>query len=98
VLGQQVGPNLSLVREVAAAGHTITNPTWSHDECLPGRTYVQLCDQIDRCNDALAEAGQHPTIFRAPGGKGARSPAPLHSSYACDALDDALGGLPVAID
>jgi peptidoglycan/xylan/chitin deacetylase (PgdA/CDA1 family) len=68
MIGEQVGANLSLVREVAAAGHTITNHTWNHDEQLPQRTYAQVCAQIDRCNDALAEAGQHPTIFRAPGG------------------------------
>lgn len=68
MIGRQVGANLSLVREVAAAGHTITNHTWSHDEGLPKRSYAQVCAQIDQCNDALAEAGQHPTIFRAPGG------------------------------
>jgi peptidoglycan/xylan/chitin deacetylase (PgdA/CDA1 family) len=68
MIGQQIAPNLSLVREVAAAGHTITNHTWNHDEQLPKRTYTQVLSQIDRCNDALANAGQHPTIFRAPGG------------------------------
>ena len=67
MIGRQVGSNLSLVREVSAAGHTITNHTWNHAD-LTHATYPQACSQIDRCNDALANANQHPTIFRAPYG------------------------------
>ena len=67
MIGQQIGANLSLVREVAAAGHTITNHTWDHADM---RRYnaARVTSEIDRCNDALAEAGQTPTIFRAPYG------------------------------
>jgi len=67
MIGEQIGDNLSLVREVAAAGHTITNHTWDHADL---RTYSanQVASEIDRCNDALAEAGQQPSIFRAPYG------------------------------
>ncbi len=72
MVGQQVGANLSLVREVSAEGHTITNHTWDHSD-LSQCTYSQILSQIDRCNDALANANQHPTIFRAPYGNWSRN-------------------------
>jgi peptidoglycan/xylan/chitin deacetylase (PgdA/CDA1 family) len=67
MIGSQVGANLSLVREVSAEGHTITNHTWNHAD-LTHATYAAVCSQIDRCNEALAAANQYPTIFRAPYG------------------------------
>ena len=72
MIGLQVGSNLSLVREVSAEGHTITNHTWNHAD-LTRATYAEVCSQIDRCNEALADANQHPTIFRAPYGNWATS-------------------------
>jgi peptidoglycan/xylan/chitin deacetylase (PgdA/CDA1 family) len=67
MIGEQVASNLSLVREVSAAGHTITNHTWDHAN-LQQLSYSQILSQIDRCNDALANANQTPTILRAPFG------------------------------
>ena len=67
MIGRQVGSNLSLVREVSSEGHTITNHTWDHSD-LTHLTFTQVCSQIDRCNEALSNANQHPTIFRAPYG------------------------------
>jgi peptidoglycan/xylan/chitin deacetylase (PgdA/CDA1 family) len=67
MIGSQVSANLSLVREVSAQGHTITNHTWNHAD-LSHLSVTQVLSQIDRCNDALANANQHPTIFRAPYG------------------------------
>ena len=67
MIGEQVNANLSLVREVSAAGHTITNHTWNHAD-LSHLTYAQVLSQMDRCNEALANANQTPTIFRAPYG------------------------------
>jgi peptidoglycan/xylan/chitin deacetylase (PgdA/CDA1 family) len=67
MIGRQVGPNLSLVREVSAEGHTITNHTWNHAD-LSKLSVAQVLSQMDRCNDALADANQHPTVFRAPYG------------------------------
>jgi peptidoglycan/xylan/chitin deacetylase (PgdA/CDA1 family) len=67
MIGRQIAANVGLVREVSAAGHIITNHTWSHAD-LQRCTYGQVCSEIDRCNQALAEAGQQPTIFRAPYG------------------------------
>ena len=72
MIGSQVGANLSLVREVSSEGHTITNHTWNHAD-LTHATFSQVCSQIDRCNDALSNANQHPTIFRAPYGNWATS-------------------------
>jgi peptidoglycan/xylan/chitin deacetylase (PgdA/CDA1 family) len=67
MIGRQIGANLSLVREVSAAGHTVTNHTWDHAD-LTHYSFSKVCSEIDRCNDALANADQHPTIFRAPYG------------------------------
>jgi peptidoglycan-N-acetylglucosamine deacetylase len=67
MIGRQVGSNLSLVREVSAEGHTITNHTWDHAD-LTHYSYGEVVSEMDRCNDALAQADQHPTIFRAPYG------------------------------
>jgi len=67
MIGGQVASNLSIVREVSAAGHTITNHTWNHADLLH-LTTKQVLSQIDRCNDALAAAEQSPSIFRAPYG------------------------------
>jgi peptidoglycan/xylan/chitin deacetylase (PgdA/CDA1 family) len=72
MIGRQIGANLSLVREVSAAGHTITNHTWDHAD-LTHYTFAHVCSEIDRCNDALADANQHPTIFRAPYGNWSKS-------------------------
>jgi len=72
MIGSQIRPNLSIVREVSAAGHTITNHTWNHAD-LSHLTVKQVLSQIDRCNDALAAAEQSPSIFRAPYGKWSKS-------------------------
>jgi peptidoglycan/xylan/chitin deacetylase (PgdA/CDA1 family) len=67
MIGAQIGANLSLVREVASAGHTITNHTWDHAD-MRRYSSARVLSEIDRCNEALAEAGQQPSIFRAPYG------------------------------
>ena len=72
MIGGQVGANLSLVREVSAEGHTITNHTWDHAD-LTHYSYNEVISEIDRCNEALANANQHPTIFRAPYGNWSRA-------------------------
>lgn len=67
MIGQQIGDNLSLVREVSAAGHVITNHTWDHAD-MRAYPLARVLSEVDRCNDALAAVDQHPTIFRAPFG------------------------------
>ncbi|WP_051450656.1 polysaccharide deacetylase family protein [Actinospica robiniae] len=67
MIGKQVRGNLALVREVSAAGHTITNHTWDHAD-MRKYSAARIVSEIDACNDALADANQQPTIFRAPYG------------------------------
>jgi peptidoglycan/xylan/chitin deacetylase (PgdA/CDA1 family) len=67
MIGRQVRGNLPLVREVSAAGHTITNHTWDHAD-MRAYSAARVVSEIDACNDALADAGQQPSIFRAPYG------------------------------
>jgi peptidoglycan-N-acetylglucosamine deacetylase len=67
MIGRQVGAAAGIVREVAAAGHAITNHTWDHADQtkLP---YGAIVSQIERTNDALAAVGVRPQIYRAPYG------------------------------
>ncbi|HEU5331367.1 MAG TPA: polysaccharide deacetylase family protein [Actinocrinis sp.] len=67
MIGQQVGANRSLVAEVVAAGHTVVNHTWNHAD-QSKLTLAQIRSQISRTSDALAAAGAHPSVFRAPYG------------------------------
>jgi peptidoglycan/xylan/chitin deacetylase (PgdA/CDA1 family) len=67
MVGRSVAGHLPLVREVSSEGHTITNHTWDHAD-LTHYTFNQVVSEIDRTNDVLANADQHPTIFRAPFG------------------------------
>ncbi|HEV7206865.1 MAG TPA: polysaccharide deacetylase family protein [Jatrophihabitans sp.] len=69
VIGQQVRPNRSLVRAVAAEGHVIANHTWTHDEQLAYRSPDVVHREIARTNEVVHEATGHlPAQFRAPGG------------------------------
>jgi peptidoglycan-N-acetylglucosamine deacetylase len=75
MIGLEVAACPGLVREVAAAGHTIANHTWSHPD-LARLAPVTVAGQIDRATDAIHQAtGRKPSLFRAP--YGAWSPAVL---------------------
>jgi peptidoglycan-N-acetylglucosamine deacetylase len=75
MIGLEVAAYPGLVREVAAAGHTIANHTWSHPDLAP-LAPVTVAGQIDRAADAIHQAtGRTPSLFRAP--YGAWSPAVL---------------------
>jgi peptidoglycan/xylan/chitin deacetylase (PgdA/CDA1 family) len=75
MIGLEVAAYPALVREVAAAGHTIANHTWSHQN-LAYLPLALIADQGDRANAALHQATGHvPSLFRAP--YGAWSPAVL---------------------
>jgi peptidoglycan/xylan/chitin deacetylase (PgdA/CDA1 family) len=74
MVGLEAAAYPGLVREVAAAGHTIANHTWSHVNL----TYLPalIADQGDRATAAIHKAAGHPpALFRAP--YGAWSPAVL---------------------
>jgi peptidoglycan/xylan/chitin deacetylase (PgdA/CDA1 family) len=81
MIGRQVGENKSLVGEVVAAGHTIVNHTWDHAD-QSKLTLAKIRSEINRTNDALANVGVHPAIFRAP--YGAWSPTVFQACAAAD--------------
>ncbi len=73
MIGLEVAAYPGLVREVAAAGHTIANHTWSHPD-LAVLAPVTVADQINRATGAIHKVtGREPALFRAP--YGAWSPA-----------------------
>jgi peptidoglycan-N-acetylglucosamine deacetylase len=73
MIGLEVAAYPGLVREVAAAGHTIANHTWSHLD-LATLPPVTVADQINRATGAIHQVtGREPALFRAP--YGAWSPA-----------------------
>jgi peptidoglycan-N-acetylglucosamine deacetylase len=75
MIGLEVAAYPGLVREVAAAGHTIANHTWSHAD-LAYLPPALIADQGDRATAAIHKATGHaPSLFRAP--YGAWSPAVL---------------------
>jgi peptidoglycan/xylan/chitin deacetylase (PgdA/CDA1 family) len=75
MIGLEVAAHPGLVREVAAAGHTIANHTWSHPDLAP-LAPATVASQIDRAAGAIHHAtGREPKLFRAP--YGAWSPAVL---------------------
>jgi peptidoglycan-N-acetylglucosamine deacetylase len=75
MIGLEVAAYPGLVREVAAAGHTIANHTWSHAN-LAYLSPALIASQGDRATGAIHKAtGRVPALFRAP--YGAWSPAAL---------------------
>ena len=75
LIGRQAARYPALVRAIVAAGHTLCNHTWDHDEALPSRTRAQILSEMTRAQDAITAAagGKVPRLFRAPAG--AWSPA-----------------------
>jgi peptidoglycan/xylan/chitin deacetylase (PgdA/CDA1 family) len=68
MIGLEVAAYPGLVREVAAAGHTIANHTWSHPD-LARLAPVTVADQINRATGAIHKVtGREPALFRAPYG------------------------------
>ena len=67
MLGQQIAEYATVVKEVAAAGHHITNHTWDHSD----QTKLSLqavTSEIDRTNQVMADVGITATMYRAPYG------------------------------
>lgn len=67
MIGRQVPGSASLVREVAAAGHHVTNHTWDHAD-QSRLSLGAVTAELDRTNQALADVGITPTMYRAPYG------------------------------
>lgn len=70
LIGTYVAAHPALVRAIAAAGHTLCDHTWSHDEHVGGRPPAQITAQLGLTYDAIvtASGGVRPRYFRAPGG------------------------------
>lgn len=67
MLGQQIKQYASVVKEVAAAGHHITNHTWDHkDQSKLSR--ADVASEIERTNEAMADVGIQASMYRAPYG------------------------------
>jgi peptidoglycan/xylan/chitin deacetylase (PgdA/CDA1 family) len=68
MVGQNVASYPGIAREVASAGHTIGNHTWSHPD-MAVIAPAAMRDEITRATDAVhAATGQRPSLFRAPYG------------------------------
>jgi peptidoglycan-N-acetylglucosamine deacetylase len=68
MIGTQVAAYPRLASEVAAAGHTIANHTWTHAN-LPSLATQAIYAQMARASDAIqAATGAAPKLFRAPYG------------------------------
>jgi peptidoglycan/xylan/chitin deacetylase (PgdA/CDA1 family) len=73
MIGIEVDAYPGVAREVADAGHTITNHTWTHPD-LALLAPAAVADQVNRATEAIHRAtGRVPRLFRAP--YGAWSPA-----------------------
>jgi peptidoglycan/xylan/chitin deacetylase (PgdA/CDA1 family) len=67
MLGQQIAEYSTIVKEVAAAGHLITNHTWDHADQTK-LTLKKVTSEIDRTNQAMADVGITASMYRAPYG------------------------------
>jgi peptidoglycan/xylan/chitin deacetylase (PgdA/CDA1 family) len=68
LIGEQVRPNASLVREELAEGNAVGDHTWSHANVSGGGSFAH--SQISRTRSAIRSASGYytPCLFRAPGG------------------------------
>ena len=68
LIGKQAVAHPGLVAEIAAAGHTLANHTYSHPD-LATLPAAKVDREITRAGDAIEKAcGTRPALFRAPGG------------------------------
>ena len=67
MIGRQVGGYASIVKEVAAAGHHVTNHTWDHKD-QSKLSKASVTSELVRTSEALANVGITPSMYRAPYG------------------------------
>ncbi|WP_433607176.1 polysaccharide deacetylase family protein [Dactylosporangium sp. CA-139114] len=71
-VGMNAGAHDSLLARMRDEGHAVGNHTWSHP-FLPELTQPQLIEQLERTDEAIAQAcGESPALFRPP--YGSRTP------------------------
>ncbi|GGL01202.1 hypothetical protein GCM10012284_39710 [Mangrovihabitans endophyticus] len=70
LVGQQVRKHPEIVRQIAAAGHTLCNHTWSHSLTIGKEEPATIQRDLQRTNAAIRQAVPDAKIpfFRAPGG------------------------------
>jgi len=70
VVGVQVKRHPEIVRQIAAAGHTLCNHTWNHSLTIGRAKPAKIQADLRRTNAAIEAAvpGAQVPFFRAPGG------------------------------
>ncbi|GAB1642846.1 polysaccharide deacetylase family protein [Krasilnikovia sp. MM14-A1259] len=70
LVGTQVQKHPDIVRQIAAAGHTLCNHTWEHSLTIGKAKPAQIQADLERTNEAIRAAvpGAQIPYFRAPGG------------------------------
>ncbi|RSM47706.1 polysaccharide deacetylase family protein [Actinoplanes sp. ATCC 53533] len=70
LVGDQVRRHPEIVRQIAAAGHTLCNHTWDHSLTIGRTKPAKIQADLRRTNDAIRAAvpGAQIPFFRAPGG------------------------------
>jgi peptidoglycan/xylan/chitin deacetylase (PgdA/CDA1 family) len=76
LIGNQVLGHEGVARSIVAAGHHVSNHTWSHPGQIADLPPERVQDEINRAQEKIYDTtGRLPGIFRSPGG--AMSPAVL---------------------
>lgn len=86
MIGRQIAENTAIVKDVAAAGHTIANHTWNHADQTK-LSYSAIVTQIERTNDALNAVGTTPSVYRAPYGNWSHDVFAACAAYGLRPLD-----------
>lgn len=69
VIGHRAADHPELVREIAAAGHSIGNHSWRHSPAFFFAAGKNLASELDRTQTFLHTiTGSSPSLFRAPAG------------------------------
>jgi peptidoglycan-N-acetylglucosamine deacetylase len=76
LIGNQVLGHEDVARSIVAAGHQVSNHTWSHPAGIASLPEDQVRRELERAQDKIyGTTGHTPGVFRSPGG--AMSPAVL---------------------
>jgi peptidoglycan-N-acetylglucosamine deacetylase len=79
VVGDRIGDNEKIVRDIADAGHIIANHSFSHRD-FSGATLASVRDDLSECQSILYDiTGRRPQYFRPPYGR--LTPAIMLATY-----------------
>ncbi|MCL5878366.1 MAG: polysaccharide deacetylase family protein [Deltaproteobacteria bacterium] len=68
VIGAKAAANPGLIEDMLAQGHTLANHTMNHDVFIMLKSSKRLGQEIEQCQNVLADHGVRPLIFRPPVG------------------------------